>query len=180
VIHPETQIRQTVAQLLTDANTVAQDRVFRSRTTHQRRVELPAIAIYTLSTESEVADEAPRTIRHASALAVELRLDAATAPDYVDDSMDVFRLQVEDVLNYNRDLIPDTEDLTPVGTELGFESSGERVTAVALMSYVVVYRSSAQPSGTDSLTSVEATYNLGNAQDPGNQRQDLIPLEGAV
>jgi len=179
VEHPETLIRRSVATLLIAAATVAGSRVFPSRKTNFRNVELPAIAIYMLSTDSELRDEAPRNHKRTTTMVVELRLESGANIDEVDEPLDAFRLEVENVLDFDRHLLDEADNLTPTGTDQISDPSGGRVVAVAAMSYVVEYfQCTPTPASAVPLEKAKSTFNLNNAVDSGNQVSDCVELEG--
>jgi hypothetical protein len=178
-MHPRQQIREQVAAILTGA-TVAGANVFPSRKINFRAAELPAIAIYTLGTDSEVRDESPRAHRRTTTLVVELRVQSGSSIDEVDDPLDDFCLQVENLLDYDRYLLDIAENVTPTGTDIVLDPAGDRVVGVAAMSYEVVYNQCAaeNPASAVPFEEAAATYNLDGAVDPGNQVHDLLELEG--
>lgn len=178
-MHPRKAIRQAVVAILV-GNTVAGSNVWASRKVHFLQSELPGIAVYTLDTDSEVRDESPRSYKCTTTLVVELRLQSGTTIDAVDDPMDDFCEQVENLLNYDRYLLDGVDSFTSTGTVIELDPSGDRVTALAAMSYEVVYNQCATEVPPDAVPfeAAHATYNLDNAVDPGNQVSDLLELEG--
>lgn len=177
--HPETLIRREVEALLLAAGTVAGTNVFPSRKTNLRPNEKPAIAIYMLETDSELRSEAPRLHKRTATMGVELMLDSGIDIDDVDEPMDAFRLQVEDVLDYNRYLLGNADNLLPTGTSTAILPSGDRVTAYALLSYAVTYNQcTPEPASAVPFEKAETTYNIDGAVDPGNQVTDCVVLEG--
>lgn len=180
-LHPETLIRREAVTLLVNAMTVAETRVSPSRRTNFRRNELPAIAVYMKDVDSEIRDEAPRSHKRTALMVVELRLESGAELDDVDEPLDAFRLQVENVLDFNRHLFDCAENVVPSGTDQDYMSSGERTIGVALMSYLVSYNQFAQlPSDAQPFTKAQTTYDLEGATDPGNQVKDCVILEGAT
>lgn len=178
-MHPEALILAQVVGLLVAANTVAELRVFPTPKISIKPNELPAIAVFVLETDSEVRDDAPRSHMRTATMVVELRLQSGAEIDDVDDPMFAFRLQVENVLDYDRALLDGTENLTPTGVVTAIDASGDRVTSVAAMSYEVVYNQCAPPTAAAvALLKAQAQYNLDNAVHPDNQVTDCVELDG--
>ncbi len=178
-MHPETLIRREVVALLVAAGTVAGANVFPSRKTNLRPDENPAIAVYMLDTDSELRSEAPRIHKRTATMAVELILESGANIDDVDEPLDEFRLQAENVLDYNRYLLNEADDLLPTGTSVVILSSGNRVAAHAQLLYAVTYNQcTPEPASAVPLEKAQTTYNIDNAVDPGNQVDDCVILEG--
>jgi hypothetical protein len=178
-VHPETLICEQVVALLVAAATVAGSNVFPSRKTNLRPNEKPAIAVYMLETDSELYSEAPRIHKRTATMGVELILDSGVNIDDVDKPMNAFRLQVEHVLDYERDLLNEAENLLPTGMSKALIPSGDRVSAHVLMSYAVTYVQCApEPASAVPFEKAQTIYNLNNAVDPGDQVEDCVILEG--
>lgn len=177
-MHPETLICEQVVALLVAAATMAGSNVFPSRKTNLRPDEKPAIAVYMLDTDSELYNESPRIHKRTATMGVELILDSGANIDDVDKPMNAFRLEVENVLDYNRYLLDDAEDLLPTGMSKALIPSGDRVSAHALMSYAVTYVQCTPEPVSVPFEKAQTIYNLENAVDPGNQVEDCVMLEG--
>ena len=178
-MHPETLICEQVVALLITAATMAGSSVFPSRKTNLRPNEKPAIAVYMLETDSELYSESPRIHKRTATMGVELILDSGANIDDVDKPMNAFRLEVENVLDYNRYLLDDAEDLLPTGTSKALIPSGDRISAHALMSYTVTYvQCTPDPESAVPFEKAQTTYNINNAVDPGNQVEDCVEVEG--
>lgn len=177
--HPETLIRREVVALLIAAGTVAGTSVFPSRKINIKTNEFPAIAVFMLETDSELYSEAPRTHKRTATMGIELMLESGTSIDDVDEPLDAFRLEVENVLDYNRFLLEESENLLPTGTIIEYGASGNRVMGFATLSYAVTYvQCTPEPASAVPFEKAQTTYNLDNAVDPGNQVEDCVILEG--
>lgn len=93
-LHPRTVIRKAVAALLI-GNTAAGQNVFTSRTGAFMSRELPAIAIYTTDEAVDDGETSPRRYTRNPDVVVQL---VAEVDKNIDDVLDAFALEVEDIL----------------------------------------------------------------------------------
>ena len=95
--HKRQDVRYAVAGLL-EFHTRAGERVFRSREIPWRKVELPALAVYTLEETSDagLGGGDPRVLERDLQLGVLLVVSLTEA---VDDELDAFALEVEQLMH---------------------------------------------------------------------------------
>jgi hypothetical protein len=173
--HGRKEIRDAVAQLLTDADTAAEERVFKSRSVPLGRLQLPALTVYTLeeTVDPESAQTAPRDLRRNLALVIEGAVEGATA----DDDMDALALEVETALHADPTFGGLATDSLLESTTLDVKPEGEKLVGILSMVYAVVYHSSAPVEAeADDLDTVVVHTNLSDSVHEDDQAEDNIDL----
>lgn len=179
--HPRKLIRAAIVAVLQAANTTAGQRVYKSRSTPWRNIELPAISVW--STE-ELVDEgseesSPRELVRGADFNVDLVL-AMPADGDVDDALDDFAEQVEDALKADRYLRAAGEEGTASDSFLVSSTFGEVAEGNKPMGALrLVYRTryiteDSATAGAAALQTAGVTHNLSGGQHPDNQAQDLV------
>lgn len=173
--------RAAVAALLN--KTAAQFRVQATRMQPWRRGDLPAIALFLGKETADESLQAPREYE----CHVELVIEAAiAADDNVDDAVDAISRQIKQAMNESRRLSGTCSDTTYTDGDPILLDEGERPTLVFQLTYDVKYFDVAVEHPTvdnpeddplDDFVTAAVTTNLGNAVVPGNQVNDVIPLE---
>jgi hypothetical protein len=135
--HKRQDIRKAVQSLLKGA-TGAEERVFTSRETPWKQVELPGIAVYTLEETSEEFNAFPRTLERKLQLAI-LAVVSFTAD--LDDKTDEISLAIEKAMDADpclglKGTVTDSI-LTNTGIEVT-EEQGRPIGVVRLV-YTVTY-----------------------------------------
>lgn len=180
-LHPRQEIRAAVqAQLIGVApayRTSAQDRVFRTRVIPYRRVQLPAIAVYTPEESSKKSNEGPREIERAAQVVIEAALEASSSADQVDDALDAIALQIERAMNLDIYFGGKASDSVLVSTDSDVIEDGERKIGVIRLVYSAPYFCNVPYDGDltiDDLKTVDVKTSLSDAVHPNNQANDKI------
>lgn len=174
-MHQRQAIREAVkAQLLN--RTAAGARVFESRTVPFQRLELPAIAVYTLSESVEIEGTAPRELKRTMELAIEAHV--SVRPDTtVDDALDALAEEIERAMHADQTLGGTAGDAVLSSTDVGISAEGNRPTGVVGLTYSVTYRTYAPEASDvslDDLNTADIKYSLENAVNPANQAEDKL------
>ncbi len=173
--HPRRDIRAAVADLLTNA-TAAGARVFRTRTTPYRRLESPAISVYTRSESVDPASKstAPRELTRTLMLAVEVAVKMGGA---VDDTLDDIAIAIERAIDADPTFGGVCSDSILSSTDIGVDEAGDKPIGMMVLTYAVTYFTDA-PSAADvtldDLKTVDVKTSLGGQVHPGNQAEDKI------
>lgn len=172
-MHERRAIREACKAQLVAAATVAGSRVYETRSTPFARVELPAIAIYTESEESEDKQSAPRELTRTLELKIEACVEAL---DNVDDSMDAIALQIETAMDSDWTLTGTVGDSVLTETTLEIAVLGTKPVGVVIMTYTVLYHTDMRIAAIlPDFTTAVVNYDLANSQpDPRDQAQDEL------
>jgi len=183
VSHPEKAIIAEVVSILANAGTGAGAHVFPSRKTNFRRDELPAIGVYSLSTDAEVRTESPRGYKNQAVVVCELWLESGLPIDTVMDPLLDLEWQVIRALSFNRYIL-DVEcvsDFRLTGADRTLDPSGQRTTGESLVSFLVTYETEAETDASAVPFEVaQTTYDIDGNTDPGDQAEDRVELEGGT
>lgn len=168
--HPVTLLRQATVALLVAASTPVGANVFDTRITPYRRVELPAINVRTNDEAVDISIEAPREYERKRELVIEIAV--ALADGFAESAEEIMQA-VETAINNDIYLAGTAGDTVLKSIKPMFDSTGEVPSVVTEMHYEAVYRTDAVQDGVTAgvltpFTGVDATWNLGNAVDPGN------------
>lgn len=174
--HPRKLIRQAIVDALKAASTAAGQRVYKSRATPWRTVELPAISVFSAE---ELVDEgseesSPRELKRGADFVLDLVL-AMPADGDVDDALDDLAEQVENAIDQDRYLGNTASDSFLVSSTFGEVPEGNRPMGALRLVYRTRYLTDA-PAATQvvPLQKAGVTHDLGAAQHPDNQAQDLV------
>lgn len=175
-VHERQAIRAAVVAQLVASSTSAGARVYPMRQPPVRKVELPAICVYTDSeeTDEESANTAARWLKRKALVAIEIWAEATTA---VDDVLDALALEVETAMDQD-DSLAGTAFWAwgPASTEIGITAIGDKPVGCCRMLYAVTYktdlRTEARDGAFDDLKTVDTKYNLAAAQDDADQAED--------
>jgi hypothetical protein len=175
-LHERKAIRDAVVAQLS-GQTAAGARVFASRQSSVKKVELPAICVYTDSEEvdEESADSSPRWLKRKLLLAVEVWAGAASG---VDDVLDALALEVETAMDSDDSLGGTAFWSWPASTEVGLTEIGNQPVGCCRMLYTVVYktdlRTETRDGAFDDLKTVDTTYDVAaGEQDPADRSETL-------
>lgn len=179
-VHPRQAIREAAkAQLIGPSphRTIALDRVVASRRIPWRPKDLPAIAVYVLEedVDPDSAQTAPRELQREPKLVIEAILRADV--DNIDDALDAIALEIETAMAIDETLGGTVGDSWLRRTEFEFGMEGDQEIASIRLIHDVVYHTF-RPDGDDQtfddLRTVDAKYNLGNAQEAANRANDRL------
>jgi hypothetical protein len=174
--HPRKLIRAAIVNALKAADTAAGERVFKSRATPWRTVELPGISVFAAE---ELVDEgseesAPRELLRGADFNLDLVV-AMPADGDVDDALDDLAEQVEAAMHADPTFGETASDCFLVSSTFGEVAEGNRPMGALRLVYRTRYITHA-PESTElvPLQKVGATYDLGGAQHPDDQAEDLV------
>jgi hypothetical protein len=174
--HPRQLIREAAKTALVNT-TAANERVVTTRRIPWRPGLLPGIGVYTLEefVDPESARTAPRELERHPSLVVEavLRDDV----ENIDDALDAIALQIEIAIAADDTLGGTASDCWLTKTEFEFGMQGDQEIAVARLIFSVTYYKAAPDAADvalDDLKTIDAKYNLANAQAAGNQAEDTL------
>jgi len=172
--HPRQEIRHAVATQLTGA-TAAGTRVFRTRVLPYKRVELPALAVYTPTETVNVdVDTAPRELERSPELVIEGAVKAAGSEN-VDDALDAMALEIENALHADPTFGGVAADAVLSSTELDIIEDGDTLVGLVKLTYKVEYFApAAVPPVLDDFKTADIRHNLSGAQHVDNQAHDSI------
>lgn len=134
--------------------------------------ELPAVIVYTRSTQSRIFDESPRRYRHEAELVVEAVLELAAGQE-IDDELDAFEQEVVDALLLDDTLGGTADDLQLTGSTTTIDGAGAKLLGAVIITFQAIYYSYAPAEGTqtlDDLITVHTEHSLGGAQDDPRDR----------
>lgn len=175
--HQRQLIREAAAAALVAANTAAGSRVYETRQIPHRKLELPAIAVYTLqeSVDADSASTAPRWLIRQ----VQLLIEAIVKPGAnVDDTLDAICLEIERAMHADETLGGTCWKSILSSTELDYFEEGDKEIGLAKLIYSVTYETQAPDADDvelDDLSTIAINYSLNGEQpDEDDQAQDLI------
>lgn len=170
--HQRKVIRHKVAALL-KGSTDAGDRVYASRVLPYRKLQLPAISVYTLDDDvtADSITTAPRELTRELSLVIECWVAAA---ENTDDSLDDIARQVESVMHADPYLAGDAADSILNTTTMEVLEESERRLGFVSLAYQVIYRTLAPeaPDDLEDLETVHTEYNLG-----GDVHEDDVAID---
>jgi hypothetical protein len=175
--HQRTLIRgAVVAQLL--GATAAGARVYPTRILPLRRIELPAISVYTLEEAVTAASlsTAPRELSRE----LPVMIEGWVAPgDNVDDAMDALALDIENAMHVDPYLADTAAESILDSTVMEVVEDGDRMMGLVVLTYAVTYRSLAPeaPTDLDDFLSVKATHNLGGQVHEDDDAEDEFVVQ---
>lgn len=170
-LHQRQIIREAVKTALLNA-TAAADRVFETRIVPWRRLELPALAIYTLQEGAEDRSTAPRELTRTMQLAIEA---AVKQSSNVDDAMDAISLEIEKVMHADETFGGVAGDSVLTSTELDVMEEADRPVGLVRLVYTVTYYTHAPEAddvALDDLETVHVTQQIGGPG--GNSSLDIL------
>lgn len=174
-MHQRALIRQAIVSHLVSATTSAGARVFATRTTPFRKVELPAIAVYTLEeTVDDISpDSAPREMQRTVTVAVHAALNGT---ETLDDDLDAISLQIEKVMNSDDTLFGTCAVSALTSTAVDLEEIGEKRIGHIRLNYLATYYTYAPEAADVSLLDLETVDVLTRANGVGalDQAEDTL------
>lgn len=178
-MHQRTIVRQAIVAALTGA-TAAEARVYPTRILPLRKLELPAIAVYTLeeSVDGESVNTAPRELTREAPVVIEA-LVAAVPGANVDDALDDLALEIETAMHADPYLGGEAADSILDGTTMEVIEDGERMMGLVTLTYSVTYRTLAPeaPGNVADFLRVKSTENLGGDVHPDAQAVDEFDVQ---
>lgn len=175
--HQRQLIRAAVVTALTNA-TAAGARVLATRSAPWGRTELPGIAVYTSSesVDPESINTAPRELTRTVELIIEATSEATAD---VDDALDALSVSVERAMNRDVTLGGVCGDMVLSSSDLEVYGEGKTLIGLLRLTYDVTYRTNVpevEDTAFDDFTTADTLFNLGGAQEVGNQAEDLVTL----
>ena len=178
--HPRTEIRHAAIALLTAANTAAGARVSNTRVDPNRKGQVPALSVYTLGEESEVASTSPRELKREVQLEI-VGWVANTDPGALADAMDALALEIEEAMDADRHLDGTATESVLEGTRTRvLEENGRSDPLVGeiVLTYSVTYMTSPATTALDEFLRVRAQHRIPEAV-ADNEAGDLFPVRSA-
>lgn len=177
--HQRKVIRKAIANALVTAATAAEGRVYASRAIPLRRLDLPAIAVYTLTEEvtEDSAATAPRELERQLSVVIECWA-AAAQYQLIDDVLDDLAEEVEAAMHADPYFGDACGDSILSSTEIELDDSGDRLLGLARLTYAVTYRQLAPAAqDLDDWRTAEIDYSLaGEQDDEDDQAHDELVL----
>jgi hypothetical protein len=171
--------RQVIREAARDAlrgRTAAGARVYETRVVPLRKLELPAVSVYTLEEEVDPASSstAPRELKRTVDLAIEALVKQG---DNVDDAIDAIALEIERAMHADPTLGGAASDSVLASTEIDVLEESDRVVGMARLVYSVTYYTWA-PDSADvalpDLSTVGIRHDLGGAVHEDDEARDTI------
>lgn len=137
MLHQRQLIREAAKAALL-GKTAAGDRVYETRVLPLRRIDLPAISIYTMeeTVEPESRTTAPRELKRTVQLNIHAFVEEG---DNVDDAMDALAMQIERAIHADDTLGGTASDCILASTELDVGEEGQRLVGTVVLTYEVDY-----------------------------------------
>lgn len=173
-MHPRQAIREAVRARLISAATSAGARVYETRMTPFREVELPAIAVYTMDETADDRGSSPRELTRKLTLEI---VAAVRAADNVDDALDSISLEIERAMHSDETLGGTASDSVLTSTDIGIEIEGNKPIGMVRINYAVTYYSHAPESADTALgdfKTADIRFSLNNEQAPLDQAHDQL------
>lgn len=177
-MHQRNKIRTAAKELLIN-NTIALTRVFPTRVIPWATIELPAIAVYTLTeeTRNDSSETAPRELIRDLMLVVEAAISAgSTITPLLDDALDNIAKEIEDVLAADFTLKDTCADCFIGSTEVEIIENGDELIGVITLKFKVEY-STYYPetvSGLDDFTTAQVKYKVSDTLPDADLAQDFL------
>lgn len=168
-------IRQAVARNLLN-RTSAGGRVTTSRIEPYRKLELPAVSVYTLS---EQVDSSARSGLREITREVKIEIAAwiAHGPARpLDDAMDDFADEIESVMDADPYFGGAAADSILESTEMSIQGEGDTLLGIVTLTYLVTYRSSPGSASLDDFLRADVTTQIVGA-DADNAAHDEIVVQ---
>lgn len=182
-MHQRTVIRQAIVDRLQAANTAAGARVYPTRVLPLRKLELPAIAVYTLeeAVDRESVKTAPRELEREAPMVIEAMIAAESSSVPVDEAMDAIALEIETVMHADPYFGGAAGDSFLDSTSLEVIQEGDRLMGLVTMTYAVRYYTLAPeaPANVADFLRVKATENLGGTVEEEAQAVDEFTVQEA-
>lgn len=174
-MHQRKVIRKAITAAL-DGATSAGTQVFSTQKLLYVQDDLPAIAVYAQNESSTWDQTAPRELDRKPIFMVESIVDAG---ENVDDAMDDMAEEIEKVMDTDPFFGSEAYQSHLTSSEMLSVEDGDREIGILTLTYQFSYRAIAfvPPVAPDDFNTADATYNLGNAQDPDDQTSDEITVQ---
>lgn len=184
VSHQRKALRQKVCQLLR-GQTTAEDRVYSTRVVTFLKKDLRAINVYATdeTVDADSVTTAPRELTRELELVIEGYVPVIPDPEtgiFADDVLDDFAAELEAVMDANRDLDGTCGESILESTTLDLENVGDRIYAIAVLTYRVTYRTPDAPTldSFDDFNTVGATHQPEGFGD-GEAAEDVFTVQEA-
>jgi hypothetical protein len=174
-MHQRQAIREAVTARL-KGRTAAGGRVYETQKVPWTRLELPAIAVYSLDETVDPASKstAPRELTRTVPIAIE----AVVRPGAnVDDAMDAMSLEIERVVDRDPTFGDTASDSILATTEQRLSEEGDQTVGNVRLTYNVTYYTQApDPADVelDDLKTVDVRTSLGGAVAAADQAEDTV------
>lgn len=177
-IHQRQIIREAVRDRLLGSNTVAEDRVFKSRVLPYGELELPAIAVYsrTEPVDPDSKNTAPRELTRNLQLVIE---GVVKLSEDVDDALDALALEIERAVDRDPTFGGAASDAILSSTDVTIEEDGDQPTGVVILTYTITYYTQAPEAEDvplDEFRTADIRHNLGGAVHPDNEARDRVTV----
>lgn len=173
--HQRKLIREAVVAALKAAATGAGDRVYETRRLPHRRVELPAIGVYSLEEDSETKQTAPRILSRTLDLVIEAAVqDTGNA----DDALDAIAEEIENAMHPDPMFGGVCGDSFLSATTMAISEIGNLEIGVVRLIYTVSYRTDApeESDDLDDFASAGVHYNVGGEVEEDDEAVDEIEV----
>jgi len=153
-------------------NTLAEERVFPNRVIPLWEKELPAICVYTLNDSPSIEVEAPRSLKIALDLIVEVTVKMS---EWADDLVDTICMQVEDLISQDYTLGETAMDCLLGTTDITASGEGNQPTLSAKIKFDVTYRRywPEEITGPDALTDLHSISSQIENKNPAGGSADI-------
>lgn len=174
-IHERQAIREAVITRLAGPGptypTAAGARVFKTRLSPIRGLELPALNVYTDDEVSDAKNTAPVELARVVPVVVEGWVALTSG---VDDALDALALQIETAMDSDSSF-GDTVESTLTLTQFGYKLEGERQMGCVHLEYTTTYRTNARLGvSADEFDTADVQTSLGGTQATADQAHDLL------
>lgn len=172
--HQRQIIREAAAEQLR-GKTGAETRVFESRVTPFKRLELPAIAVYSL--EESIDPDSRLTSPRVLTRDVKIAVDAAVKLlEDVDDAIDTLSAEIEAAVQADPTFSGAANDAVLESTTIDLVPDGEKPMGVLRLVYAVRYFTDTADvqAALDDLKTVDVKTSLGGIQAPADQAEDKL------
>jgi len=176
--HQRQLIREAAKTTLV-GKTAAGPRVYETRIVPWRKLELPALAIYTLDESVDPASSttAPRELERTVDLAIE---GAVRQGENIDDSIDELALEIERAMHADPYLGGTASDSILSSTEIEVVEESDRLVGVVRLVYSTRYYTLApDPADVelDDFKTADIRTSLGGVVEAENQAHDVVELK---
>jgi hypothetical protein len=170
--HPRQAIREAIKAALLN-HTAAGARVFETRMLPAKRLELPAITVYTLEEPVDPASgsTAPRELTRNAQIAIEA---AVKQGENVDDAMDDIALEIERAMHADETFGDVCANSILASTAMDVAEVGDQPIGVVILTYSVTYRTFAPEAADVTLDNFESA---GVRYPVGGAVADWLPLQ---
>ena len=151
--------------------TAAGARVFKTRLSPIRGLELPALNVYTDDETSDAKNSAPVELVRTVPVVIEGWVALTSG---VDDALDALALQIETAMDSDSSF-GDTVESTLTLTQFGYKLEGERQMGCVHLEYTTTYRTSARHAApVDEFDTADVRTSIDGAQASDDQAHDLL------